>query len=207
MENNQHQEQLRVFRNPILEALTKTSPLTTLLVYVPVIFFLLYLNFTSGAGIKTSVAIFISGIFFWTFLEYVLHRYLFHFVSESKTAQRIHYVLHGVHHHFPRNKEKLFMPPVPGLTLVGLLYLGFSYLMGDYVLAFLPGIVAGYLIYVFLHYAIHTIRPPKAMEKLWSHHFMHHHRFPEKCFGVSSPFWDYIFGTMPPKKKAKKNIH
>jgi sterol desaturase/sphingolipid hydroxylase (fatty acid hydroxylase superfamily) len=205
MEKNINQEQLRVFRNPFLEALTKTSPIVTIIVYVPVILILLYFNFQSGNSVSQSFIYFGAGIFFWTFLEYLLHRFLFHFDSESKAGKRIHYVLHGVHHHFPRNKEKLFMPPVPGLMLVGLLFLFFSYLVGEYVYSLLPGIISGYLFYVFLHYLIHTIRPPKILKSWWSHHFLHHHRFPKRCFGVSSPFWDIVFGTMPPKNK--KHIH
>ncbi|MBA3900214.1 MAG: sterol desaturase family protein, partial [Bacteroidetes bacterium] len=154
-----------------------------------------------------SLLFFIGGMFFWTFLEYLLHRYLFHFTGETQTAQRIHYVLHGVHHHFPRNKNKLFMPPLPGLVLIGILYFIFKFIIGGYVFAFLPGLVTGYLFYVFLHYLIHTIKPPKFLEHVWTHHFMHHHRHSEKCFGVSTKIWDRVFGTMPPKKKNKNSVH
>jgi sterol desaturase/sphingolipid hydroxylase (fatty acid hydroxylase superfamily) len=200
--NEIFREKLRVFKNPYLEALTKTSPLVTILVYVPVIFFFLYLTFIKNAlPIASSLLVFASGAFVWSLLEYLLHRFLFHFDSDSDTGKRIHYVLHGVHHHFPRNKEKLFMPPVPGLTLVFILYLVFGLILREFVFVFLAGLITGYLAYVFLHYFIHTVRPPKMLKFLWTHHFLHHHRFPEKCFGVSSTLWDRIFRTMPPKKE------
>jgi sterol desaturase/sphingolipid hydroxylase (fatty acid hydroxylase superfamily) len=29
------------------------------------------------------------------------------------------------------------------------------------------------------------------------HHMHHHFQTPDKRYGVSSPLWDYVFGTMP----------
>jgi sterol desaturase/sphingolipid hydroxylase (fatty acid hydroxylase superfamily) len=33
---------------------------------------------------------------------------------------------------------------------------------------------------------------------LWlkHHHVLHHYRNPDRGYGVSTPLWDYIFGTM-----------
>jgi sterol desaturase/sphingolipid hydroxylase (fatty acid hydroxylase superfamily) len=31
-------------------------------------------------------------------------------------------------------------------------------------------------------------------------HMHHHFKTPNKRFGVSSPLWDYVFGTMPDAK-------
>jgi 4-hydroxysphinganine ceramide fatty acyl 2-hydroxylase len=203
MDKINSKEPFRVFKNPYLEALTKTSPMVTLIVYLPVVLFLIYLNFYSHQiSILKSLGFFASGIFLWTFMEYLLHRFLFHFEGDSEASKRIHYVLHGVHHLYPRQKEKLFMPPIPGLGLAFVLYFLLQFLLKDLVLIFLAGIITGYLIYVFMHYFIHTNRPPKVLKKYWTHHFLHHHRYPEKCFGVSTHFWDRVFGTMPPKKQS-----
>jgi sterol desaturase/sphingolipid hydroxylase (fatty acid hydroxylase superfamily) len=204
MDKLHNKEPLRVFKNPFLEALTKTSPMITLLVYIPVILLLLYISFfKSEVTFLKIISFYGAGIFFWTFIEYLLHRFVFHFEGESATTKRIHYVLHGVHHMYPREKEKLFMPPVPGLFLAFVLYLVFQIVFKELVSPFLAGLISGYLIYVFMHYFIHTTRPPKLLEKHWTHHFLHHHRYPEKCFGVSTHFWDKIFGTMPPRKEKK----
>ncbi|MGB3618930.1 MAG: sterol desaturase family protein, partial [Catalinimonas sp.] len=32
---------------------------------------------------------------------------------------------------------------------------------------------------------------------LWVHHSIHHFKDDERAFGVSSPLWDWVFGTMP----------
>lgn len=43
---------------------------------------------------------FCIGFFLWTLLEYVLHRYMFHFQPPSDSPGLItaHFVLHGMHH-------------------------------------------------------------------------------------------------------------
>jgi len=89
-------------------------------------------------------------------------------------------------------------------VLFGIFYLIFS-LLGypTYTWAFFPGFFLGYLLYSFLHRATHVIKPPKNFKFLWTHHSLHHYKYPNKAFGVSNTFWDHVFGTMPPKKHYK----
>ncbi|MEX2379667.1 MAG: sterol desaturase family protein, partial [Vicingaceae bacterium] len=48
--------------------------------------------------------------------------------------------------------------------------------------------------------------PPKNfLKQLWIHHSIHHYQEDDKAFGVSSPLWDYVFGTMPSKKRKSPN--
>ena len=44
--------------------------------------------------------VFLAGILLWTFLEYTLHRFLFHMEppKDSKILIGLHFVLHGQHH-------------------------------------------------------------------------------------------------------------
>lgn len=155
------------------------------------------------------VGLFISGIFVWTFAEYMLHRYLFHWVTEAKWSQRFHFIMHGSHHQYPKDEERLLMPPVPGLImasgLFGIFYLIF-WIVGypDLTFGFFPGFFSGYLMYSFVHRATHTMKPPKRFRHLWHHHSLHHYRFPDKAFGVSNTFWDRVFGTMPPASARLK---
>ena len=49
---------------------------------------------------------------------------------------------------------------------------------------------------------VHVYQPPKNFLKvLWINHSVHHYKHGEYVFGVSSPLWDYIYGTMKEKKK------
>jgi sterol desaturase/sphingolipid hydroxylase (fatty acid hydroxylase superfamily) len=74
--------------------------------------------------------------------------------------------------------------------------------MGDFVFAFLPGFLVGYASYLGVHYMVHAYQPPKNFLKtLWINHSIHHYKDGEIVFGVSSPLWDYIYGTMKEKPK------
>ena len=77
-------------------------------------------------------------------------------------------------------------------------------MMGNYAFAFFPGFLNGYLFYVYTHWAIHKFRKPKnRFGYIWDHHNLHHFKYSDKAFGVSTPLWDHIFGTMPPRKERK----
>jgi sterol desaturase/sphingolipid hydroxylase (fatty acid hydroxylase superfamily) len=92
------------------------------------------------------------------------------------------------------------MPPIPGLIIVGLLYLGFSLILGDWVYLFMPGFMTGYLVYASIHIAVHKRKVPKILKAQYRHHALHHYKYPGKAFGVSTTLWDRVFGTMPPEK-------
>ncbi len=69
-------------------------------------------------------------------------------------------------------------------------------ILGQNAVAFFPGFILGYLLYMALHYAIHTIAPPfKWMKPLWRNHHLHHYKDEHQGFGVSSLLWDNLFGT------------
>lgn len=204
--------QARLFKNQYLEYMTKTHPLVIWGMYLPIMGFMVYFSSTATAftAMKTAL-VFLSGMLFWSLFEYSIHRFVFHFFAESERAKKIVYVIHGNHHEYPRDKERLFMPAVPSLilssTIFCLMYL-VGYLTGvsGYVFAFFPGFIFGYLVYGSMHYAIHAWNPPfKWMKPLWRNHHLHHYKNEELGFGVSSTLWDHVFGTMFDLKKEKED--
>ena len=139
--------QARLFKNPFLEALTKTHPLVIWGMYLPIMGGMVYYSIdhfqlTAGA----AVALFFAGMFFWTFFEYIMHRFVFHYVSENPRLQRITYVMHGNHHEYPRDKQRLFMPPVPSLIIASLIFLLMYAFIKFNTMAFFPGFILGYLL-------------------------------------------------------------
>lgn len=200
METIKNSGQGTIFENRFLEKFTKTSPGLTLCTYVPVLLLLIYagIYYHVISTVWAGTAIFFGAFISWTLFEYLMHRYIYHFVTDSPLVQKVHYTIHGVHHEYPRDKERLFMPPLPGLLIVTLLFGIFYLLMGAYVYIFLPGFLTGYLCYAFIHYSIHKTPVPAFLKSVYRHHALHHYKYPDKAFGVSSPFWDHVFGTMPP---------
>lgn len=204
--------QAQIFKNQYLEYLTKTHPLVIWGLYVPIIGFMLYYSYSRLAiGIWGTILLFLGGMIAWSLFEYFIHRYVFHYMAESERAMRIVYVIHGNHHEYPRDRERLFMPPVPSLiissTLFSIAY-AVSWLFGvpGNAFAFFPGFLLGYLTYGTMHYAIHAWNPPfKWMKPLWRNHHLHHYKNDRMGFGVSSTLWDHVFGTMFDLKKEKED--
>jgi sterol desaturase/sphingolipid hydroxylase (fatty acid hydroxylase superfamily) len=187
--------------------LTKTHPLVIWGLYLPISVCLIYYS-----AVKLNIApwkilvIFLAGMLFWTLFEYVMHRFIFHHLAESERAKKVIYVLHGNHHHYPRDRERLFMPPIPSLILASIVFsLQFS-VLGKMTFMFFPGFLMGYLMYGTMHYAIHAWNPPfKWLKPLWRNHHLHHYKDEGKGYGVSTTLWDYVFGTMFDLKKEKED--
>ena len=197
----------RMFQNPILEVLSLSGPkmMTTYHVLVASSFLVYgYFNYLPEKG-WFILPLFFSGYFLWTLAEYLLHRYLFHWISDRKWVKKFHYTMHGYHHSVPHDHNRLFMPPVP-VTLFVLVFFGLFYLIsGSYAWFVLPGFELGYLTYALCHYLVHTKPNSKWVKHLSHHHILHHYKFPDKAYGVSTRIWDHIFGTMPPKLKSQSN--
>jgi len=194
-----------IFKNPFLESLTKTNLRSNIIVYGAVVILLIYnALYIKNIELIEFIGLFMVALFFWTFAEYMLHRFVFHWINENKFVQRFHFVMHGSHHQYPKDTERLLMPPVPGILMASMLFAIFYVIFSiigypNFTWGFFPGFFLGYLLYSFLHRATHVVKPPKRFKYLWKHHSLHHYKYPEKAFGVSNTLWDHVFGTMPPK--------
>lgn len=191
-----------IFKNRWLEIFTRTH------IAVPVTIHLLICTWVSYLALQqlsilNFFILFGAGWLFWTFCEYWIHRYVYHVHTTNKWLLKIQYAGHGIHHQYPKDPTRLAMPPLPAIILVVVFYTLFSLIMGNYALAFLPGFLFGYVLYISLHYAEHRYKAPKfgPLNRLWKYHMLHHYKYPEsKVFGVSTMLWDRIFNTMPPKE-------
>jgi sterol desaturase/sphingolipid hydroxylase (fatty acid hydroxylase superfamily) len=199
--------QAQIFKNQYLEYLTKTHPLVIWGLYLPVIvLFLFYSSYKFQFSFLQITLLFLAGTFFWTFFEYMMHRFVFHWTSDNPRIQRIGYVMHGNHHEFPRDKQRLFMPPVPSLIIASVVFGIMYFFMQSYTFSFFPGFIFGYLLYGSMHYAIHAWNPPfKWMKPIWRNHHLHHYKNDHQGFGVSTNFWDNVFGTGFDLNKEKEN--
>jgi sterol desaturase/sphingolipid hydroxylase (fatty acid hydroxylase superfamily) len=149
-------------------------------------------------------AAFLIGVFVWTFTEYTMHRFVFHFPPHNPTQERITYLFHGIHHHQPQCKTRLVMPPVVSVPLAlvfyGLFVLILGHLFGapQWVGPLFSGFGTGYLIYDLTHYATHHFPMRRGIFKyLKRYHMQHHYKTPDARYGVSSPLWDIVFRTKP----------
>ena len=95
-------ETVRMFENKIMEALSRVHPAVPLIIYLPLVTYFLYLSIsTYSVSFVNIFFLVVAGIFIWTFIEYVLHKYIFHFEAKSEFGKKIHFIFHGVHHDYP----------------------------------------------------------------------------------------------------------
>jgi sterol desaturase/sphingolipid hydroxylase (fatty acid hydroxylase superfamily) len=199
---------IRVFQSPYLEALTHVHPITPLVFWVPVIAFLLYRSVNVHEfGWVAIASMAISGLFVWTLAEYLLHRYVFHYEGTHPITKRLHFLIHGLHHDDPNDPTRLVMPPAGGALIAFPLYLGFRAVLGPaWVDPFFAFFLVGYLCYDYIHFATHHFRPRTRVGKfLKQHHMLHHFAEHGSRWGVSSPMWDYVFGTLEEDRPVRQN--
>jgi 4-hydroxysphinganine ceramide fatty acyl 2-hydroxylase len=191
-------ESARMFKNDILEALSKVHPSVPVILYFPVIIFFLYKSiYILSIAYYIILPVILGGIATWTLTEYIMHRFVFHFKPNTGWGDRIHFIFHGVHHDYPNDSMRLVMPPSVSIPLALLFYYLFRYLLGDTLIyPFFSGFLAGYLFYDLTHYALHHFAfKSRFWLRLKHHHMRHHYQEPARGFGVSSSFWDIFFRT------------
>ena len=195
--------QAKLFESQYMEMLTKTHPLVIWGMYSPVIAIMLFVSHIKfGYSLVYIALIFGSGMLFWTFFEYLLHRFIFHYEPNSEFGKKMHFIFHGVHHDYPRDKKRLVMPPSASIPLAALFYFLFSLVLEKELLfAFFPGFILGYLVYDMLHYAMHHHNFKSGiLKRIKQHHMLHHYQDESKGYGVSSSLWDIVLKSDFPKK-------
>ncbi len=188
-----------MFRNPIIERLSRTHIMVPITILTLAAIGIIYWGLSNGLiTVLPLIGLFFTGMIIFSLIEYLVHRYLFHMIPSTPTKEKFQYAVHGVHHEFPKDKDRLAMPPIMSASISVVLFFLFRLIMGNAVYGFLPGFLVGYCAYLGVHYVVHAYQPPKNIFKvLWIHHGIHHYKDHERAFGVSSPLWDYIFRSMP----------
>ena len=198
MQPNSEHQSIRLFENDFMESLTHVHPIVPLVFWSPIALFLLWRSITQfdlGAGELALLAF--AGVFVWTLSEYCLHRFLFHYPAKSKLGKWLVFLFHGNHHHDPKDKTRLVMPPAGAVLIMAVLYLMFGLVIPDpYLEPFCAFFIMGYLVYDYIHYATHHFPMRNKVAKYLKHyHLKHHFSGEEGRYGVSSPAWDLVFGT------------
>lgn len=130
------------------------------------------------------------GLASWTGIEYVLHRFVLHGLQPFKGW-------HGQHHQRPT--ALIGTPTIMSATLITALVFLPVLALSDrwHAGALTLGVLTGYLAYGITHHATHHWHARSAWlkrRKRW--HALHHHDTDQPgCYGVTSAFWDHVFGT------------
>lgn len=200
-------ESVRMFERNWMEALSKVHWSVPLFVYIPAIVALVwYAAAIKQTGAGTIVLWFVLGTAAWTAVEYVLHRFIFHYHPKSAWGQSLHFVMHGVHHDYPSDARRLVMPPTASIPIVLLMYGLFYLLIPAHTEVFMAGLLSGYVVYDMIHYALHHASFSSGwLKMLKQHHMRHHYSDPNNGFGVSSRIWDSVMGTRFETPRGRNN--
>jgi len=193
-----------MFDSALLDRLSRVHPVVPPLLFGPVIAVLFGLG-QEGTPAVEVIAVITGGWFFWTLLEYWMHRGVFHFEPEQGLAARLHWIIHGVHHDHPNDPMRLVMPPSVSVPLAAVFFGLFVLVLGiPTAHLFGAGFLAGYLAYDMTHYHLHHHKARTRLGKLlYELHMRHHFQDDTRGFGVSAPFWDYAFGT-PQRRRGSR---
>jgi sterol desaturase/sphingolipid hydroxylase (fatty acid hydroxylase superfamily) len=145
--------------------------------------------------------VFGAGLVAWTLIEYLLHRAVFHHAPVLST-------IHERHHRSPH--ELIGTPGWASVSLGVIVVAGplWALLGFGFGTAATAGLATGYLWYVFVHYATHYWRPRRGsyLYRARLRHALHHHQSDAGNFGVTTSFWDRVFGTAVVRRKARPRM-
>ncbi|KRZ91725.1 Fatty acid 2-hydroxylase [Trichinella sp. T8] len=202
-------ENLRIFHSEMAEMITKTKWYTVPAVWMPLVIYLAFKGcqqfLLSGiSSLSTTVLfliMFFAGFTLWTFMEYIIHRFGFHWKPSANSERMItlHFLMHGLHHKTPMDKNRLVFPPLIALPVVGFVFLMYkSLLPWPICLTVSSGNLFGYICYDLIHYYLHHGEPSanSYLHQLKVYHYNHHFSNTDKAFGISSAVWDVIFQTV-----------
>jgi len=151
-----------------------------------------------GVPTATALALGAGGVFYWTFAEYALHRWFYHWRPRRLSVRRIVESFHVYHHRHPKDRSVWNAGPLLILPLTALLAFPVWAALASVALtaAFMTGAVIGYGLYEWAHYLVHarTFRRGP-LRYLQGFHLHHHHGNNRRCYGVTNPLWDLLLGT------------
>lgn len=181
------------------EAITKVRWWVVPLLWLPVVVLCL-LKASMELPFWTLAAYACIGLVAWQGLEYMLHRFLFHLVPRGSTSIFLHFLLHGNHHKYPMDTERLVFPPIPASLVVLAVYSILHAVFVHHVAtAIFGGMLGGYVVYDCMHYGIHSGLLTGSLAKA---HMRHHFEDTTTGFGISSPLFDWLLGTLPHNKRT-----
>lgn len=197
-------ESPRFFESDFHEFFTKTKWWVIPLVWVPLAMAMYYKALVvEKIPLSKMPEHFVFGTLCWTFIEYLLHRFLFHMKTSSYWGNTAHYVLHGFHHKHPMDGARLVFPPTFTLVFVIMIWI----LLGNWLVpypgklsVFASGLLA-YVIYDLMHYFLHfgTAFNDRS-RKMKRYHLNHHFKDQTNGFGITTTMWDWLFRSQPHSK-------
>lgn len=186
---------IRLFKNKYLERLTVISPRTFAVTWAIVLPLAGWAGWGAASPLE-AIGLFAAGLLIWSLCEYLLHRYLFHWQLDVPAVQWFVFLIHGNHHNHPNDPLRDMMPLSVSLPVSASVWALSTAALGTAGNWLFLGWITGYVIYDVVHYACHQWPMRGRLGAALKRHHMRHHYIDEgRNFGISSVFWDRVFGS------------
>ena len=157
-----------------------------------------------------DLAVALTPVLIWPFLEWSLHRYLLHLQPVQAFGRTWDFDFakkHRTHHQQPWRPTLIFLPPYVHATLAPVLTAAAFWLLPRPGLAasWMAALAAMTLVYEWTHFIVHTrVRPQSRFAKrLFHNHRMHHFRNEHYWYSFTVPQVDHWFGTGPHEREVE----
>jgi 4-hydroxysphinganine ceramide fatty acyl 2-hydroxylase len=177
------------------------NPIHLMMFVLPLLAFFLFHSISTSSNSLMTVLAMLGGVIYWTFLEYIIHRFLYH---SSYHSGRVRYFVGSFHtyHHQEMNDHRvlnagfLMVYIVTPTVLSPLLLFTQDF---QFLSSLAVGLMSAHYFYEWVHYMLHY----KAYETgylnyIQKYHFYHHDVAENKNYGNTSHLWDLVFGTYDP---------
>ena len=123
----------RLFQNPFLEKMSHTNPRVVIGFFViSSLAIITWGIVATDRSVMHVLGLWIAGLVFFTLVEYLMHRFMYHSGPDYQEPGRWQYTIHGIHHDYPKDEDRLAMPLPLAIMLASAFYLIFWLILGSW---------------------------------------------------------------------------
>lgn len=160
----------------------------------------------SGAPSWPRIAVlFLMGLLSWGLYEYAIHRWVLHRVPRESGFNLPGNLTHLRHHADPQSLQRLNVQLSESIPVCVSYCLMAWAITGNWqsMTYLYTGLMAGYFFYEYLDFqAHHGMARGRIIRYYRKYHLLHHHYHAKARYGVTSPLFDFIFGTYRVEKRT-----
>jgi len=201
---SKHQSLLKDHRW-LLAFFASKNPWAVLRFVLPMCFGMIYLMLQNNVSSYFSILGLFVGFFYWTFFEYIYHRFFFHWQLKNNFLGKAVNSFHHYHHQNPKDIEVINSGVVT--ALIGLpFHFSIWFFLTQKNIGFTAAILLGFLItysfYEWVHYIVHKKQFKSGIMRFLQEFHLTHHVIANKNFGQITPIWDYFLNTATKNKRV-----
>jgi sterol desaturase/sphingolipid hydroxylase (fatty acid hydroxylase superfamily) len=176
--------------------------------YTIVLFIMHFAVIRSGeSSLVAAAPLFVVGLLTWGLYEYSIHRWVLHREPKTEGFNLPGNLTHLRHHADPNSLQRLNVQLSESIPVCVVYFLAAWALAGSWQAAthLYTGLMAGYFFYEYLDFQAHHGTSRGRLTRYFrKYHLQHHHYDATVRFGVTSPIFDYLFGTFHIEKKRSE---